>query len=537
MVYACNNAVWSALEHCLVPPSATTTWYYSTLLKKSLGAVCLFPLGVITGGFVGVHKVYSFAVSFLRSPVIIDPKTNFQAVVDDAKLWSKIGTDAEIERDLIRNPSNLPEPEIEGVGTATFQDSPLFCPDSQWADWQLKKIPAAHRPGRNSNLFELYKTSAGRKEIIDRLKQLHVTHYRFSIEWSHLEPNEGEWIEANMQVYTDLCKDLREAKIAPNGTLLHFSEPKWFHDKDSFEKKENIQYFERFAVKAFNRLTEDYKGRPLVEWFCTINEPAIDAFSRYVLGTFSPGFFMRFAKAGNFLKNALEAHCVVYERFKKRHLPTVKVGIIHQYLRMRPTNPLLIPALKYFTRLINEVPMNFFRSGGKFDFKVPFLCNIEEQSTHVPETDFVGTQYYTRPWIGLTGPTSYGEPMTKMPFHEDSAGIYEAIKETHAAFNAPVLITETGISTENDEQRSRFMLRTRYAIREAAKDLGIENVLGVSWWCFGDNMELERGMTQPFGLFPLTAKGLASMPKPGTQASIRVAEAWRARPKVVEKIA
>jgi hypothetical protein len=73
------------------------------------------------------------------------------------------------------------------------------------------------------------------------------------------------------------------------------------------------------------------------------------------------------------------------------------------------------------------------------------------------------------------------------------------------------------------------MIQTRFAIREATKKLGIENVLGVSWWCFGDNMELERGMTQPFGLFSLKEDGLALEPKPGVEASIRVAEAWRRR--------
>ncbi len=536
MVHACNNAVWSALEHCLVPPSASTTWYYSTLLKKSLGAVCLFPLGVITGGLVGVQKVCSFAASFFRSPAIVDPKKDFQAVVDDSRLWSQIGTDAEIANELIENLRGLPEPEIEGVGTATFQDSPVSCPASQWAGWQIQKIPLADRPGPNSDLFKLYKTPEGRREVIARLKQLHVTNFRFSIEWSHLVPNEGAWREYNMQYYIDLCKDLRDARIDPIVTLLHFSEPTWFHDKGSFDKEENIQYFADFADTAFTRLTQDYKGKPLVEWFCTINEPAIDAFSRYVLGSFSPGFHMRFARAGNFLKNLLKAHTVVYNRLKRVSPPTVKVGIIHQYLRMRPTNFLLIPVTRYLNRLINEVPMYFFWSGGKFDFKVPFSCNIEEHCTP-PQTDFVGTQYYSRPFIGLTGPTSYGEPMTKMPMHEDPAGIYEAITETHQAFNAPVLITETGISTEDDVQRSRFMLRTRYAIREAAYDLGIENVLGVSWWCFGDNMELERGMTQPFGLFSLTEKGLASMPKPGTRASIRVAKTWRANSKVEEKTA
>jgi beta-glucosidase len=529
MVNALNNTVWSALEHCLVPPSASTTWYYSTLLKKTLGAVVLFPCGIITGGFVGVQKVCSYAGSFLKTPAIINPKKNFQAVVDDAKLWSQFGTNRQIEEELRENISNLPEPLIEGVGTATFQDSPLLCPDSQWADWILKKIPEAHRPGVNLNLFELYKTPEGRQAVIERLKKLHVTHFRFSLEWSLIEPIEQEWNAGNMKVYVTLCKDLRNADIVPIVTLLHFSEPKDFHAKGSFEKYENIRRFTNYALCAVDYLTENYNGKPLVDMFCTINEPAIDAFSRYVIGSFSPGQFLQFEKAGNFLKNLLKAHTIVYNYIKEKKPLTVQAGIIHQYLRMRPTNFLLIPVLRYLNRLTNEASMNFFKSGGKFELKVPFLCNIEEQCEK-PKTDFVGTQYYVRPWIGLMGPTSYGEPMTKMPMHEDPAGIYEAIIKTNKAFRAPVLVTETGISTDDDKQRTRFMLRTRYAIRQAANDIGIENVLGVSWWCFGDNMELERGMTQPFGLFSLNKRGLSLEPKPGVEASIRVAQAWRTRP-------
>lgn len=178
-------------------------------------------------------------------------------MVDDARLWSQIGTEEEIERDLIDNPNGLLEPLIEGVGTATFQDSPLFCPDSQWADWQKQYMKEADRPRLNSNLFELYKTPEGRREVIARLKQLHVTHYRCSIEWSLIEPDLEERNEANLNVYIELFKDLRDEDIEPIATLLHFSEPKWFHNMGSFERKKNIQFFSNFAIHAFGYLTQD----------------------------------------------------------------------------------------------------------------------------------------------------------------------------------------------------------------------------------------------------------------------------------------
>ena len=528
MVSEINKEVWSALESCLVPPSATQ-WYYPTILKKCIGTAILLPAGIVTGVFTGVEKAGSFALSFFRSPAALDPKKNFQLVVKDSRLWEKIGPVQQIEEELTKNLDGLKEPKIYSVGTSTFQDSPHRVPDSQWAvdAWQ-QKIPEADRPGVHVDLFKLYETSEGRQELIERLKeQLHVNHYRFSVEWSHIEPKQGDWNDSKMNVYIDLCKALRDAGIAPIVVLLHFSEPKWFHNLGSFEKEENIKHFADFSYKVFNKLTETYDGSPLVERFCTINEPAVDAFSRYVLGTFSPGNFLNFAKAGLFLKNLLKAHIVVYNRLKEKELPTVKVGIIHQYLKMRPKYSVIIPATRYLTRLVNEVPMNFFKSGGKFDFKVPFLCNIEEQCK-APKTDFVGLQYYVRPIIGF-GPSSYGEPMTKMPFHEDPEGVYKAILKTYKAFNkVPLMLTESGISTDNDQQRSRYLLRLLYAIREAAKVLG-EDLLGVSLWSLTDNMELNMGMKQRFGCYAQTKNGLATEPKKGVEAWIRVIKAWADR--------
>ncbi|HUD01450.1 MAG TPA: family 1 glycosylhydrolase [Rhabdochlamydiaceae bacterium] len=530
MVQACNNAVWSAFENCLIPPAASTSWYYSTLLKKSVGAVCLFPVGVVTGGLVGIQKVASYAASFVTKQKYIDPKENFQAVLDNSKLWSKIGTDKEIKKELVENRSGGAEPKKIGIGTCMFQDSGLYCPDSQWAvnEWQMKCIKdPTNRSGPNSHLFELYKTPKGRQQVIDRLNKLNVNTFRLSIEWSHVQPKQGEWNEANLQVYVDFCRELRKAGIGIWITLLHFSEPKWFHDLGSFEKEANIEYFAGFAERVFDRLTEDYGGRPLVEYFCTINEPAIDAFSRYVLGSFSPGFFLRFARAGNFLLNALKTHCIVYDRLKKRN-PSVQIGIIHQYLEFIPTNFLLIPVVRYFTRLINETPLKFFETG-KFELKVPFLCNIEEQLP-MPWKDFVGLQYYTRAVIGLAGPTSYHEPMTQMPFREDPEGIYRAITRTYEAFKCPVMVTETGISTHNDEQRNRYWIRVMYAARAAGRVIGMHNFLGVIGWCLGDNLELNMGVRpQAFGAYALTDKGLAENPKPGMESFIKVAAAWKSR--------
>ena len=62
----------------------------------------------------------------------------------------------------------------------------------------------------------------------DLLTELGVSSYRFSIEWSRIEPNEGEWNEAAIQVYSDMIDSLIAKGIEPMVTLHHFSHPIWF---------------------------------------------------------------------------------------------------------------------------------------------------------------------------------------------------------------------------------------------------------------------------------------------------------------------
>ncbi|MGH2639936.1 MAG: family 1 glycosylhydrolase, partial [Rhabdochlamydiaceae bacterium] len=343
------------------------------------------------------------------------------------------------------------------------------CPDSQWPAWEIQKIAnPADRSGKSANLFGLYKTPEERRSLINRLQRLEVTTYRFSVEWSHLQPQKDSPInKENLQVYVDLCKQLRDAGIHPSVTLHHFSEPLWFHQMGSFEKEENIDCFVEFAEAVFTALTVSYQGQPLVEQFYTINEPAIEAFSRYVMGSFScspadpqargatlvgkifelfarhvlgrltTGTILNFNRAGHFLRGALRAHSKVYERLKSKN-DLVQIGIVHQYLQFIPARPLLVPVTKYFTHLINKTSLHYFKTG-EFNLKMPF-CHIASKDP-IPKTDFVGLQYYVRPVIGLTGSTGYHEPMTLMPFREDPEGLYEAITETYSHVNKPIVIT------------------------------------------------------------------------------------------------
>jgi beta-glucosidase len=509
-----HSQLWSDIDTRLSPlPKGSDRWKIIHIFPL----VAEVPFGIFVSCIQGVNKTLAFLGSFSPWPKLPSPQEDFSSVLQDARQWEKLG-DLEDQLRLGHGNPNF----LFGTATCTYQDSgSIHCPDSQWAMWEEKKVPENNRSGSSANFFELYKTREGRRQITDKLQELGVNSYRLSIEWSQIQPEEGKWNEVNLQVYVNLCKHLRDHGITPMITLHHFSEPLWFHKKGSFEKEENIDYFIQFAGKVFPPLTQSYRGKPLVEHFCTINEPAIEAFSRFVRGAFSPGAFLNFKRAAHFLKGALKAHCLAYNVLKESAPESVKIGIVHQYLKFVPTNPLLFPITSYMTRLVNDASLNFF-STGKFEFKMPFV-NVTDHTLPKPKTDFIGLQYYARAVIGMLGPTGYHAPMTQMPICEDPEGLYEAIIQTHKAYQAPVIVTENGISTHDAGQRSRYLLRALYAAQRAAEVIGTSNFLGYYLWCFSDNFEWDMGMKpQAFGAFSLDGKM-----KEGAKTYPRILGAWK----------
>lgn len=517
MIFSFSNLhtkVWADIEERLTPfPEGSK----ESKVLHALPLLIEVPIGLLLSCIQVINKIIAYLASFSPWPRLPDPKEHFSSVLKDARLWDKLG-DIESQITLAHgNPDFL-----FGVATSTYQDSgEKHCQDSHWQLWSKKILPENNRAGSSANLFELYTTEEGCNRVIDELKQFGVNSYRFSIEWSHIEPKKGQWNGAALQTYVNLCKRLRDRGICPTITLHHFSEPLWFHEAGSFENEKNIDAFIRFAERVVPELTQNYKGKPLVEHFCTINEPAVEAFSRFVRGSFSPGIMWNFKRAANFLKGALKAHVLVYERIKKIAPASVKVGIIHQYLKMIPQNPLLFPVTHYLDRLMNQSVFRFFATG-KFEFKMPFV-NVSEETQLSPKTDFVGVQFYARPKLGLFGSTSQYEPMTQMPFCEDPEGLYTAIKKCHKAFKAPVIVTENGISTHDDAQRTRYIPRAIYAAQRAAKEIGDENLLGYYLWSFTDNFEWDMGMSpQAFGAFTKDLK-----PKEGAKVYSRILKTWQ----------
>jgi len=99
-------------------------------------------------------------------------------------------------------------------------------------DWDLL-VKAGKAPVVGNALY----TWSDFDKDLAALKRIGVTHYRFSIEWARVEPRPGRYNEEAVRGYARMCRKLKEAGIEPVVTLWHFDFPAWLTDAGAAPKR------------------------------------------------------------------------------------------------------------------------------------------------------------------------------------------------------------------------------------------------------------------------------------------------------------
>jgi len=132
---------------------------------------------------------------------------------------------------------------------------------SDWWDWEVQgKLPASGIACDQYNRFE---------QDFDLVKNLNHNAHRLSIEWSRIEPKDGEFDHHEIEHYIKLLKVLKSLKITVMLTLWHFTLPKWVADIGGWENGQTVKYFERFVKRIAPELGE------FVDMWVTLNEPGV----------------------------------------------------------------------------------------------------------------------------------------------------------------------------------------------------------------------------------------------------------------------
>ncbi len=397
--------------------------------------------------------------------------------------------------------TNLPDGFLWGAATAGHQIEGNNTNSDFWA--REGRMGGSHneRSGDACDSYHRY------REDIALLADAGLTAYRFSLEWSRIEPVDGHFSRAELLHYRRMIDACQQRGVVPVVTLNHFTLPAWFAAGGGWRRADATDRFTAF-VDYCCEIFDD------VEWVVTINEPNMLGLmemmaDRYASTAAAPATppapdedgvrtdIESIGMAGlglpteDFARRIGRAHRAAVEVVRRRTNAKVGWAIAVQSFVPADDSP---ETAEQVARLNHHWEDLYFEA-----------CE---------DDDFVGVQSYGVKEVGPAGPLpaapSPDNTLTGMTYRPDALGI--AIRRAADRTGLPALVTENGIATARDEQRVSYIDGAIAALKGCVAD-GID-VLGYHHWSLLDNYEW--GSWKPtFGLVAVDRQhDFTRIPKP-----------------------
>ncbi len=413
----------------------------------------------------------------------------------------------------------FPQGFLWGTASAAYQ-SEGGNRNNQWYRWEQQgHILSGDRCGDAADWWHRA------EKDFEWAEQMENNALRLSLEWSRIEPTEGNWDSTALERYRSMLINLRKRHMTPVVTLHHFTDPLWFAERGGFTDEANIAFFVRYVKYVVEAL------RDVCTFWVTINEPNIYALQGYLFGAFPPGQ-RDLKQALLVLHNMMQAHVEAFYAMRSIQ-PEALIGYCLHYRLFDPANTLSL--LDHGVASLQETLFNWapLQAGetGRFLFPTsPLLAHIPKAAG---ARDYHGINYYTRDMVRFD-PQSATEIFGKRFVRPRSVrndpgldhsfgeiypeGIYRVLKEVYRRTrgNKPLYITENGFSDTLDDRRPRAILEHLVMVQQAIR-IGIP-VRGYFHWTLVDNFEWNNGWYVRFGLIGLDP--LTQMRNPRRSASM-----------------
>jgi beta-glucosidase len=358
--------------------------------------------------------------------------------------------------------TGFPADFIWGTATAAHQVEGGNWNSDWWAWEHDPDAPTTEPSGDACDHYHRY------ADDMALLGQLGFDAYRFSLEWSRIEPEDGEFSAAQIAHYRRMCLAARAAGLRPIVTLHHFTTPRWLAGEGGFVWRETPARFARYAATVAEALGD------VVDAVCTINEPNMVALHGYLTGVFPPGGRDPGARmTANEILIACHRSAVDAVRTAAPGVPVGLTVAMPEWVAVDGGEEML----ETLRRPMEDV----------------FLAATAGD-------DFIGVQTYTRDLIGPDGhrPAPPGSRTTLMGYEFHPEALEATIRRAAHVTGLPIIVTENGVATDDDTERVEYIDRALHGVRRCLAD-GIR-VGGYVHWSALDNFEWTLGYGPAFGL-------------------------------------
>jgi beta-glucosidase len=407
------------------------------------------------------------------------------------------------------NRKHFPDGFMWGAATAGHQVEGNDVNSDMWFLEQLQPTLFAERVGDANNSLELWPAD------LDLVRSLNLNAYRFSLEWSRIEPEPGQFSLAMLDHYLRMIEGCRARGLQPIVTFNHFATPRWFAARGGWTNPESPALFERFCEHAARHLAKP------IAYATTLNEPDL----LRLLGWLDLPPAMKDLQRAMLDKAARTlgvAKFTAANAANAEDLEALQTNLLEGHRRGRQAIKAARPDLPVGVSLA-VVDDQAVGPHSRRDEKRAQVYGAWLEA--VKGDDFVGVQNYERAQYDEKGAVAPppGAPLDGMGREIYPPSLANAVRYVHEQTGRPILITEHGLVTDEDAQRAAFIpaALTHLADTMAA---GVP-VLGYVHWTLMDNFEWIFGYKPHFGLYAVDRQNFKRRAKPSAAVLAAIARA------------
>jgi beta-glucosidase len=369
--------------------------------------------------------------------------------------------------------------ELENAKALAAQSSYQFDDLSNWPEVKRSaQTPSNYVSGRATEHYARF------AEDISLVRKLNLNAFRFSIEWSRVQPEQGAWDAGAVKHYKEVLAELKKQGIEPMVTLFHFTLPVWFAEMGGFEKRANVKFFVEFAERILSELGGT------IRYVITINEPEIYASQSYLEAKWPPQVQNR-AQYRRVLANLAFAHNTIA---KKLHAASrryrVSVAKNSAYIYPGDDSALSVRAAAVMQYQRDDM----------------FLRKV------IKQCDFLGVNYYFSERVYGYRVHNPDERLNDLGWDMQPQYLERALERLSEKYKKPIIVTENGLADASDEDRQWWLMQTILAMQRAMRS-GVE-LLGYFHWSLTDNFEWDKGYWPRFGLYAVDYRTMERTPRP-----------------------